>query len=106
MAGKLSNIVSKQKEVDKLQHVYYNVLQREEVSDMSISLRINDQDADLIKNYAALHNISISDLFRQAVMEKIEDEYDLEAYEKAMEEYKKDDSTYTLGEVEEELGLM
>ena len=30
----------------------------------------------------------------------------LEAYEKAMEEYKKDDSTYTLGEVEEELGLM
>lgn len=35
--------------------------------------------------------------------EKTEDEYDLEAYNKAMEEYKKDPTTYTLDEVEREL---
>lgn len=73
---------------------------------MAISLRLSDEDTLLIKNYAALHNISLSDLFRQAVMEKIEDEYDLVAYNKAMEEYKKDSTTYTLDEVEKELGLL
>ena len=73
---------------------------------MAISLRLNDEDTMLIKNYAALHNISLSDLFRQAVMEKIEDEYDLVAYNKAMEEYKKDSKTYTLDEVEKELSLL
>lgn len=73
---------------------------------MAISLRLSDEDTVLIKNYAALHNISLSDLFRQAVMEKIEDEYDLAAYNKAMEEYKKDSKTYTLDEVEKELSLL
>lgn len=72
---------------------------------MAISLRLTEEDAALIKNYAAMHNVSISELFRQAVMEKIEDEYDLKAYEKAMAEYKKDSVTYTLDEVEKELGL-
>ena len=38
-------------------------------------------------------------------MEKIEDEYDLQCYEKAMELYKSDQTTYTLNEVESELGL-
>lgn len=72
---------------------------------MSISLRLSQEDTMLIKSYAALHNISISDLFRQAVMEKIEDEYDLQCYEKAMKSYKKDGKTFTLDEVERELGL-
>ena len=54
---------------------------------MSISLRLSQEDTMLIKSYAALHNVSISELFRQAVMEKIEDEYDLQCYEKAMKAY-------------------
>ena len=33
------------------------------------------------------------------------DEYDLKAYEKAMEEYKKNPVTYSLDEVKKELGL-
>ena len=72
---------------------------------MAISLRLTDEDTVLIKNYAALHNISLSELFRQSVMEKIEDEYDLAAYNKAMGEYKKDSVTYSLAEVEKELDL-
>lgn len=73
---------------------------------MSISLRLSDDDATLIKKYAAMHNISLSELFRQAVIEKIEDEYDLIAYKKALEEYKKDPTSYTLDEVERQLGLV
>ena len=72
---------------------------------MAVSLRLSDEETMLIKKYAEMHNISVSDLFRQAVMEKIEDEYDLKCYEKAVASYKKDSRTYTLDEVETELGL-
>ena len=72
---------------------------------MTISVRLSDKDTELIKAYADMNNISLSDLIRNAVLEKIEDEYDLESYNKAMEEYKNNPKTYTLDEVKEELGL-
>lgn len=72
---------------------------------MTISVRLNDKDTELIKAYADINNISISDLIRNAVLEKIEDEYDLECYEKAMKEFKKNPKTYTLDEVKKEIEL-
>ena len=72
---------------------------------MTILVTLSDKDTDLIKAYAERNNISLSDLIRNAVLEKIEDEYDLETYKKAMEEYKKNPKTYTMEEVKEELGL-
>ena len=50
-----------------------------------------------------MNNISLSDLIRNAVIEKIENEYDLECYKKAMADYKKNPKTYTIEEVKEEL---
>lgn len=72
---------------------------------MTISVRLNDEDTEIIKEYARLNNISLSDLIRNAVMEKIEQEYDLKCYEKAIEQHRKNPKTYTLDEVEEELDL-
>mgnify|MGYP001626014536 FL=1 len=72
---------------------------------MTISVRLNDKETELIKTYAEMNNISLSDLIRNAVLEKIEDEYDLECYNKAIKEYKKNSKKYTLNEVKEELGL-
>ena len=72
---------------------------------MTISLRMSDKDAELIRDYAELHNITVSGLFRQAVVEKIELEYDLEAYDRAMKEYRKDPATFSLDETKKELGL-
>ena len=72
---------------------------------MTISVRLNDNDTEVIKANAEINNISLSDLIRNAVIEKIEDEYDLECYEKAMKEYKEDPKTYTMEEVKKELGL-
>lgn len=72
---------------------------------MTISVRLNEKDTELIKAYAKINNISLSDLIRNAVLEKIEDEYDLECYNKAIEEYKKNPKTYTMEEVKKELGL-
>ena len=52
-----------------------------------ITLRIND-DNNLIRNYAKDKNISISELMRQAVLEKIENEIELDLYNQAMKENK------------------
>ena len=72
---------------------------------MTISLRLSDEDTMLIKKYAELNKLSVSDLIRQTVMERIENEYDLEIFGKAMEEYKQNPVTYSLDEVESELGF-
>lgn len=72
---------------------------------MTISARLNDKETELIKAYAKINNISLSDLIRNAVLEKIENEYDLECYKKAVEVYKKNPKTYTLDEVKKELDL-
>ena len=72
---------------------------------MTISVRLNEEDTEIIKAYAEIKNISLSDLIREAVLEKIEDELDLKAYEEAMKEYKKNPKTYTLEEVKKELGI-
>lgn len=72
---------------------------------MTISLRLSDEDTMLIKKYAELNKMSVSDLIRQSVMERIENEYDLEMFDKALAEHKADPVTYSLDEVEKELGL-
>lgn len=72
---------------------------------MTISVRLNDKDTDLIKAYAKLNNISISDLVRDAILEKIEDEYDLQCYYDAMEEFKKSPKTYTTDELKQMMKL-
>ncbi len=72
---------------------------------MTISLRLNDEDTVLFKKYAELNGITVSELLRQSVIDRIEDEYDLNAYKEAMAEFKKNPVTYSLDEVEKELGL-
>jgi hypothetical protein len=72
---------------------------------MTISLRLSEKDATLFKKYAELNNITLSELVRQSVLERIEDELDLQAYEKAMKEYKANPVTYSHNEVREMLGL-
>lgn len=66
---------------------------------MALSVRFNERDEQLVKNYAALNNISLSDFIRNTVIEKIEDEYDLAAYDKAIAEFKKDPVSYSLEEL-------
>ena len=72
---------------------------------MTISLRLNNNDTQLIKSYAALNGISVSEAVRRAVIERIEDEFDLKAYNEALAEYKNNPVTYSLDEIERELEL-
>ncbi|EJN94843.1 type II toxin-antitoxin system RelB family antitoxin [Streptococcus ratti] len=52
----------------------------------TMTLRINDQDGDLIKKYIQLHGLTVSEFARQSMLEKIEDEYDLQLLRQAMAE--------------------
>ena len=72
---------------------------------MTLSLRLSDEDAILIRRYADMNGMTVSELVRRSVIERIEDEFDLKLYEKAIAEFKADPVTYTLDEVESELGL-
>jgi len=72
---------------------------------MTISLRLNEADSMLFKKYAEMNGISVSELLRRSVLEHIEEEYDLQASKEAIAEYRENPITYTLDEVEKELGL-
>ncbi len=72
---------------------------------MTISVRLSKDEAQLIKMYAQLNGISMSELVRQSVLERIEDEYDLMVYNTAIAEFQAKAETYSLDEVENELGL-
>lgn len=52
----------------------------------TISLRLSDKEDTLIRKYAELHHMDLSSFIRQAVIEKIEDEYDLTLFNKVWED--------------------
>ena len=72
---------------------------------MAFSVRLSPAEDVLIKKYAALNNMNVSEFVRQAVLERIEDEIDLQAYERAMAEYRKNPVTYTHDEMRRILEL-
>ncbi len=72
---------------------------------MAISIRLSDEDLALFKKYAEMNDMTLSELVRRSVLERIEDEYDLKVYEEAMAKYENDPTTYSLDEVKKELGL-
>ncbi|QHW36103.1 CopG family transcriptional regulator [Staphylococcus ursi] len=72
---------------------------------MAISVRLNTQDEQLFKSYAKTNNMTLSELFRNAVFEKIEGEYDLAVYRESLEEYNKNPVIYSHAEVCRLLGI-
>ncbi|RNF41214.1 type II toxin-antitoxin system RelB family antitoxin [Planococcus salinus] len=68
----------------------------------TISLRVDERDSKLIRDYAKLKKTSVSDLMRNAIIEKIEDEIDLENFDRVLDSMEK---THSLEDVKKELGL-
>ncbi len=54
---------------------------------MTFSIRLTDQERALADSYAKLHSLSLGEAFKQALFEKIEDEYDIAVAEEAYAEY-------------------
>lgn len=66
---------------------------------MAISMRVSEKEHKLIKEFADLYGMNTSEYIRKIVMERIEDEFDLKAYEEAEAEFLKNPKTYSLQEV-------
>ena len=69
----------------------------------TISLRMDEEEEKLIKEYAKAKNITISALFRNAVLEKIEDEIDLDLYHVAMKQHIKNPQVLSFDEMMKEI---
>lgn len=70
----------------------------------TVSLRLNERDNLLIRKYAELHNVDLSSFIREAVIEKIEDEYDLTLFNKVWEE-ERENERLSHEKLKKELGL-
>ncbi len=54
---------------------------------MSFSIRLTDDERKLAESYSKIHSISLSEAFKRALFEKIEDEFDIAVAEEAYAEY-------------------
>lgn len=57
---------------------------------MAFSIRLTEEEKQLANSYAKIHSISIGEAFKQALFEKIEDEYDITIASEAYDNYIKD----------------
>lgn len=50
----------------------------------TMTVRMNEQDAELVRKFAQFEGVTISDFARTAILEKIEDSYDLQELRQAI----------------------
>lgn len=78
-------------------------IQRREAPMPTMTMRIDEEDAAIVRKYAEFEGKTISDFIRDAVFEKIEDQQDLEALRAAAAD--DNGERHTHAQVLEELGL-
>ena len=54
---------------------------------MAFSILLKNEEKKLAESYSKLHSISLGEAFKQALFEKIEDEFDIVAANEAYDEY-------------------
>jgi predicted DNA-binding protein len=54
---------------------------------MAFSIRLTEDERKLAESYAKLHSYSLSEAFKRALFEKIENEFDIAVAESAYKEY-------------------
>lgn len=54
---------------------------------MAFSIRLTDDERQLAESYAKLYSLSLGEMFKRALFERIEDEYDITLAKEAYEEY-------------------
>ncbi|PHP52480.1 hypothetical protein BW737_004105 [Actinomyces ruminis] len=50
----------------------------------TMTVRMNEQDAELVRKFAQFEGVTVSDFARTAILEKIEDSYDLQELREAI----------------------
>lgn len=73
---------------------------------MSFSIRLTKQEKDIANSYAKLHSLSLGEAFKQALFEKIEDEYDIAVFDESLEKYRENNcNSRPIAELWRELDL-
>ena len=72
----------------------------------TISLRMDKENEKLIKEYAKTKNITVSSLIRNAVLEKIEDEIDMDLYHIAMKQHIANPQVVSFDEMMKEIDFL
>ena len=67
----------------------------------TMTVRMSDEDASLVRKFAEFEGVTISDFARSAILEKIEDAYDLEELREAIAA--DDGQRYSIGDILDEL---
>ena len=70
-----------------------------------LSIRMSDVEYRALEKYAKANSVSMNKAMKDAFFEKLENEFDIECFDRAYADYLKDSKTYTLDEVKKELKL-
>ena len=71
----------------------------------TVSVHLTEEESRLVRDYCASHGVSLSSAFKSALLERIEDEFDLAEYEAARKRIEGDQITHSLEEVSSQLGI-
>ena len=73
---------------------------------MAFSTRLTEAERAIANSYAKLHSVSLGEAFKNALFEKIEDEYDITVAAEAYQEYvSTGKKSRPFSELKKELGL-
>ncbi|MBU5669880.1 translation repressor RelB [Peptoniphilus sp. MSJ-1] len=64
-----------------------------------VSLRLNKEEEEYFKAYSKLTGKGLSELFKTALAEQIEDEFDLKLAEEGLKEFEEDPVAFSLDEM-------
>lgn len=67
--------------------------------DTTMTVRLSQADKEIIAHYAKSKGRSTSDIVREAILERIEDDLDLALYRQAMAEHQENPVSFSLDEV-------
>jgi len=65
----------------------------------TVTVRLDNVDKEIIARYARAKGQTVSEVVRSAILDQIEDEYDLELYRQAIQEFRENPISYSLDEV-------
>lgn len=73
---------------------------------MSFTIELTEQEKQLANSYARLHSLTLTEAFKKALFEKIEEEYDIAVGDEALKEYEESGKECRpIEELWKELGL-
>lgn len=70
---------------------------------MKLSIHTNEKETELIKKFAKMKGKSVSEVIRQAIFDKIEDDWDIRLGEKVLKETEKNPVDYSIETVKKKL---